>query len=249
MINLKAIIVDDEENSRVALRNMLVDFCKDVSVVGEAGTVSKAVEMIRTLEPDIVFLDIVMPKETGFELFKYFEKPNFEIIFSTAYNNYAVKAFQLAAVDYLLKPVDLTLLRKAINKVKDKKLENAQPERIAVLERNMNTVLEKISLPTNEGYFFKEIKHIVRCEANGNYTQFYFTNGSKLLVSKTLKGFEDILGDLYFFRINRSQLINLKMVKVVGRQRNPTVVLEDGTELTMSSFRKDDFFKKIGKGI
>ena len=248
-MKIKALIVDDELNSQLALKNMLVDFCKDVSVVGEVGTVQKAVEAIKILQPNIVFLDIIMPKESGFELFKYFPNPPFEVIFSTAYNDYAVKAFQLAAIDYLLKPIDLTLLRKAIDKAKEKINTDSHPKRLSVLENNMKTQLDKISLPTNEGYFFMEIQDIIRCEAQGNYTQFYFRDGSKLLVSKTLKWYEEILSDLNFFRINRSHLINLKMIRVVGRQRNPSVVLDDGSELTMSSFRKDDFFKKMGKGI
>lgn len=248
-MNLKAFLVDDEENSRTALKNMLVDFCSDVTIVGEAGTVQKAVQAIQILKPDLVFLDIVMPKENGFELLNYFADPTFDVIFSTAYNDYAVKAFQLSAIDYLLKPVDLTLLRNAIEKVKYKKQSASQTDRFNVLENNINRSLEKISLATSEGFFFMEIKTIVRCEAQGNYTQFYFRDGKKLLVSKTLKFFEKLLEDLNFFRINRSNIINLKRVKVVGRQRNPAVTLDDGTELTMSSFRKDEFFKKMGKGI
>jgi len=202
-MNLKAFLVDDEENSRTALKNMLVDYCKDVAVIGEAGTVKKAVAAIKILQPDLVFLDIMMPKENGFELFNYFDSPNFDVIFSTAYNDYAVKAFQLSAIDYLLKPVDLTLLRNAIEKVKEKKSLDSQPDRISVLEKNMNSNLEKISLPTNEGYLYIEIKNIVRCEAQGNYTQFYFKDEDKILVSKTLKSYESILSDLHFFRINR----------------------------------------------
>lgn len=248
-MKLNAYLVDDEENSRTALKNMLLDFCKDVTIVGEAGTVKKAVEAIPILQPDVVFLDIVMPNENGFELFKYFPTPSFEVIFSTAYNDYAVKAFQLAAIDYLLKPVDLNLLRNAIEKIKEKKMLDQDPERFRVLENNMNSKLEKISLPTSEGYFFMEIDNIVRCEAKGNYTQFHFKGGKRIIVSKTLKWYEAILKDFKFYRINRGSLINLKLVKVVGRQRNPTVLLDDGTELTMSSFRKNEFFEKMGKGI
>ena len=121
----------------------------------------KAVEAIKILQLNLVFLDIVMPKENGFELFNYFDKPSFDVIFSTAYNDYAVKAFQLLAIDYLLKPVDLVLLRNAIEKVKEKKLLDSQSERIAILENNMGSRLEKISLSTSEGYLYMEIKNIV----------------------------------------------------------------------------------------
>jgi two-component system LytT family response regulator len=123
--------------------------------------VKKAVESIKILQLNLVFLDIVMPKENGFELFNYFDKPSSDVIFSTAYNDYAVKAFQLLAIDYLLKPVDLVLLRNAIEKVKEKKLLDSQSERIAILENNMGSRLEKISLPTSEGYLYMEIKNIV----------------------------------------------------------------------------------------
>jgi len=248
-MKLKAFIVDDEENSRTTLRNMLVDFCRDVEVVGEASTVQKAIEPIKTLQPDVVFLDIIMPKENGFELIRYFSPPFFEIVFITAYDQYAVKAFQLSAVDYLLKPIDLELLRGAIERVKEKKSLDNQTRRINILEENLTTTFEKISLPTADGFIFSEIDEIIRCEAQGNYTIFFFRDGNKILVSKTLKNFVDLLKGLHFFRINRSNLINLKEVKLVGRQRNPAVILKDGTELILSGNRKDEFFEKMkGRG-
>ena len=248
-MKVKAFIVDDEENSRSTLRNMLVDFCQDVEVLGEASTVQKAIQPINEFQPDLVFLDIIMPKENGFELLHYFDPPFFEVVFTTAYDQYAVKAFQLSAVDYLLKPIDLELLRGAVEKVKEKKSSDDQTKRINILEGNLTAAFEKISLPTADGFIFSEIDEIIRCEAQGNYTNIFFRDGNKILVSKTLKNFEDTLKDLYFFRINRSNLINLKEVKLVGRQRNPAIVLKDGTELLLSSNRKDEFFERMkGRG-
>lgn len=248
-MKLKAFIVDDEENSRTTLRNMLVGFCQEVEVLGEASTVQKAIQPIKDLQPDIVFLDIIMPKENGFELIHYFDTPFFDVIFTTAYDQYAVKAFQLSAVDYLLKPIDLELLRGAVERVKAKKTLEDQTKRINILEGNMTAAFEKISLPTADGFIFTEVDEIIRCEAQGNYTCIFLRDGNKVLVSKTLKNFEDILKDFHFFRINRSNLINLKEVKIVGRQRNPSLTLKDGTELLLSSFRKDEFFEKMkGRG-
>jgi len=248
-MKLKAFIVDDEENSRTTLRNMLVDFCQDVVVLGEASTVQKAIHPIKELQPDIVFLDIIMPKENGFELIHYFDPPLFEVVFTTAYDQYAVRAFQLSAVDYLLKPIDLELLRGAVERVKEKKSVDNQTKRINILEENLTAAYEKISLPTADGFIFSEIDDIIRCEAQGNYTNIFFRDGNTILVSKTLKNFEDTLKGLHFFRINRSNLINLKEVKLVGRQRNPTIILKDGTELILSSNRKDEFFERMkGRG-
>ena len=218
-------------------------------MLGEAGTVQKAIEPIKNLQPDLVFLDIIMPKENGFELIHYFDPPFFEVVFTTAYDQYAVKAFQLSALDYLLKPIDLELLRGALEKVKEKKSLDNQTKRINILEENLMAAFEKISLPTADGYIFSEIDEIIRCEAQGNYTHIFFRDGNKILVSKTLKNFEDVLKGLHFFRINRSNVINLKEVKIVGRQRNPTIILKDGTEHILSSNRKDEFFEKMkGKG-
>ncbi len=242
---LKAIIVDDEKSSRITLRNMLTDFCVNVEVLAEASSVIEAVKEINRLLPDIVFLDIEMPEQNGFKLLEYFHEINFEIIFTTAYDQYAVKAFRLSAIDYLLKPIDLEELREALQKVAEKKRFEQSQQKISALKENLNNVLKKLALPTGEGFIFVEISSILRCEASGNYSQFYFIDGSKILVSKTLKTFEEILDDFNFFRINRSNIINLSHIKKYGRQKNATITMTDGNVLTLSERRKDDFLKRF----
>ena len=246
-MSLKVIIVEDEENSRVALFNMLTMFCDNIEVVEQVDSVPTAVQAIQIHQPDLVFLDIEMPGQNGFKLFDYFPKPNFEVIFTTAYDQYAVKAFRLAAADYLLKPVDLEELRAAIKKVIEKKDYKVVQDKITALKENLNNFFQKLALPTNEGFIFVEIRNIIRCEASGNYTHFFLKNKERIIVSKTLKVFAQILNDFNFFRISRSHLINLNYVKKYGRQKNPTITMEDGSILSLSENRKNEFLTIIEK--
>ena len=246
---LKAVIVDDEESSRITLRNMLTDFCENVNVVGEADSVSEAIKQINTHHPDVVFLDIEMPEQNGFKLFDYYLNPTFEVIFTTAYNQYAVKAFRLSALDYLLKPIDLEQLRDALKKLKEKKDHNESIRKVSILKENLNNVLKKLALPTADGFIFIEIGSIIRCEASGNYTLFHFKNGEKVLVSKTLKIYDDLLSEFNFFRINRSNLINLNMIEKYGRQKNATITMTDGSILSISDSRKRRFLQLFRQNL
>lgn len=244
-MKIKAIIVDDEENSRITMHNMLTNFCKGVDVIGQASSVEEASKLIRSNKPDVVFLDIEMPEQNGFKLLEHFENPTFDIIFTTAYNQYAAKAFRLAAIDYLLKPIDLEELRESLQRVKNKSASEQKTQRIIALRDNINHKLSKLALPTNDGYIFLELDDIIRCEAQGNYTIFYTKREEKIVVSKTLKIFDEMLRNLNFFRINRSHLINLKYIKKYGRQKNPTITMIDGSILSLTEGRKHDFFDKF----
>ncbi|MEO1513993.1 MAG: LytTR family DNA-binding domain-containing protein [Bacteroidota bacterium] len=243
--NIRALIVEDEAESRETLYNMLERYCEGVEVVGQSESVSSAVEAIRHHQPDIVFLDIEMPQETGFKLFDYFPQPDFDIIFTTAYDQYAVRAFKFSAVDYLLKPIDLQELRKAVGKASTKRKWRQGFLHYQLLRKNLNNDFKKIVLPTAEGVLFIELSDIIRCEAQGNYTAFYLVDGQKIIVSKTLKIYAELLSGLNFFRINRSDLINLSKVRKYGRQKAPTVTLIDGTTLIMSENRRKDFLEQI----
>ncbi|MEM9918120.1 MAG: LytTR family DNA-binding domain-containing protein [Bacteroidota bacterium] len=243
--NIRALIVEDEIESRETLFNMLTHYCEGVEVVGQAGSISEAVEAIHESKPNVVFLDIEMPQETGFRLFDYFTEPDFDVVFTTAYDQYAVKAFKFSAVDYLLKPIDLEELRAALVKVKDKLKLKQHYVHFQVLRKNLNSDLKKIALPTAEGILFIELSEIIRCEAQGNYTAFYLMDEQKVIVSKTLKIYAELLNEFDFFRINRSDLINLKKVRKYGRQKAPTITLIDGTSLIMSENRRKDFLDRI----
>ena len=246
-MNIKAIIVEDEENSRITLANMLTNFCEGVEVLAQANSVKTALPLIREHQPDLVFLDIEMPEDNGFKLFDYLPSLNFETIFTTAYNQYAVKAFRVSAIDYLLKPIDLHDLRAAITKVKEikKGQSPASQSRIDTLRENLNGQMNKLALPIQDGFLFIELKNIIYCEAQGNYTAFYLRGNDKILISKTLKIYTDLLIEFDFFRLNRSHLINLKHVRNYGRQKNPVITLSTGVSLVLSENRKEAFLEKI----
>ncbi|MEM9819498.1 MAG: LytTR family DNA-binding domain-containing protein [Bacteroidota bacterium] len=244
-MNLKAIIIEDEESSRITLRNMIVNFCQGIDIVAEAASVSAGVKAIQKHRPDLVFLDIEMPEQNGFKLFDYFEQPNFHVIFTTAYDQYAVKAFRLSASDYLLKPIDLEDLRAAVVRVKNQTELSQSLQKLSVLRENLNNFYSKLALPTSQGYSFVELSQIIYCEAQGNYTQFYLRGNEKILVSKTLKIYDDLLQASNFFRISRSHLVNLNHVEKFGRQKSPTLTLSNGQTLNLSEGRRNDFLKKI----
>jgi len=244
-MDLKAIIIEDELNSRATLYNMLTNFCEGVDVVAQAGTINEGVEFIIHHKPNLVFLDIELPSENGFKLFDYFEEPDFEIIFTTAYDQYALKAFKRSAIDYLLKPIDLEELRNALEKAKKKKHNEQSLIQYKILRENLNNILRRLALPTMDGLIFVDLDEIIHCEAQGNYTIFHLVGDEKVMVSKTLKIYSELLEDFNFFRINRSHLINLNKVRKFGRQKSPSVTLVNGTILPLSEARRKEFLEKL----
>lgn len=242
---IKAIIIDDEKSSRVTLFNMITSFCEGVEVVANVNSVATGVEAIEEHQPDLVFLDIEMPVHNGFKLFDHFEAPTFNVIFTTAFEKYAIEAFKFSAIDYLMKPIDLEDLRAAIKKVVEKKEVDVTKKKLKILKENLNNVCNKLALPTMDGYHFIELKEIIRCESQNNYTFFHLKGGKKILVSKTLKIYSTLLKDHSFFRISRSDLINLNHIVRFGRQKSPSITLSDDTKLTISLRRKEAFLKVI----
>lgn len=247
MSRLKALIVEDELNSRISLKNMLENYCANVEVVGLAENIDEAVKKINLLSPDLVFLDIELPEKNGFQLFEYFPKKSFDVVFTTAYNEFAVKAFKMSAIDYLLKPIDLELLRSAISKVVEKKDIKVEQEQFKLLRQNMNNVLKKLALPVGSGMVFVELSEIIRCQASGNYTDFYLTSGEKIMISKSLKIYDDLLSGFNFCRISRSDLVNINHVKRFNRQKRSSLITTDDEELIISDARKEHFFSMINQ--
>jgi two-component system, LytTR family, response regulator len=244
---IRAIIIEDEKDSRAILAALLTKYCEGIDVVGEAENVREGVKLINLLSPDLVFLDIEMPFENGFQLFKYFEEVNFDVIFTTAYDEYALKAFRFAALDYLLKPINLEELREAIKRVnKEENQVDYNNVRIQTLAYNLDHNFQKIALPILNGLVFVDIDDIFYLEADNNYTTVH-TTGGKHLVSRTLREYETILGEVGFFRINRSHLINMKFLKSYIKSTPPSVELTNGTKLKLSSSRKKDFLGFIGQ--
>lgn len=240
---LKVLIIDDEKKSRESLKNLLLEYCTDVSIEGMADTVEKGLELIKQTNPQLVFLDIEMQSSTGFDLLKKVVKLNFEVIFTTAYEQYALKAIKFSALDYLLKPIDVNELKQAIEKYKQK---NSLPEnkKLEQLIQNIqNKVPRKITLSTSEGLLFVEIDKIIRCEAQGAYTVFYLKDNRKIMVSKNLKEYENLLSDQGFVRVHNSHLVNIKEVQKFIKSDGGTIILKDGTQVAVSNSKREEFLQ------
>ena len=214
-------------------------------MVGQAASVKEAVEVIRDVNPELVFLDIEMPVHNGFALFDFIEDSTFDVIFTTAFDQYAVKAFEYSAVDYLLKPIKIKKLLSAVGKVQEKAERRTRRERLETLRDNIGKDFKKVVLPTQEGYQFLEVEDIVRCEADSNYTAFFLVNGDRVFVSKTLKHVEELLGDHDFFRIHQSHLINLRHLKKYIKGKSGQVEMADDSVLDVSVRRKAALLDKI----
>jgi two-component system LytT family response regulator len=248
MTLIKAIIVDDELGNIETLHAMLEQFCKNVWVCDVAENNDKARELIFRHSPDLVFLDVQLQNETSFQLLKSLSKIDFEIIFVTAYNEFALRAIKFAAIDYLLKPVNLDELKKAVNRAIDNIERKQSLVKISHLLSNINTPqteLKKIGIVTITGITFKPINHIIRLKAEGNYTQFFFIDGAKEMSSKNLKEYEDILPKHNFCRIHNAHIINLNCIQAYKKGRGGTVVMEDGTEIEVSQRKKTEFLQRF----
>lgn len=239
---IRAIIIDDEERARNSLLAALESFCPQVQVVSQASNVLEGVEQIKDLKPDLVFLDIEMPEYNGFELLQFFDEIDFDVIFVTAYSQYAIQAFEVSAVDYLLKPIEVTSLQKSIEKVSEKQSHTTIKKRLELLKETfINEEIKKISLPMSDGLLFVEIKDIVLLEADGAYCYVCLNNGSRILVSKKLKFFEDILVNRpYFFRTHRSYLLNINYIKKYIRGEN-SLIMDNNAVVSISRDLKANF--------
>jgi len=248
---LKSIVVDDELKSRESLKKMLTTFCEGVDVLATCQNVKEAVETIRNVKPDVIFLDIQMQGETGFDLLSQLSPINFEVIFTTAYSEFALQAFKVSATDYLLKPIDVAELQHAVEKVKqdkDRLGENIM-ERMKQLLQNMATPEPenyKLALPTAEGLTFIKVKDIMYLKASGNYTEIFMADGSKQLVSKNLKEYDDLLSPQHFFRTHHSFLVNINCIKSYVKGEGGYVIMNDGASLDVSRRKKEAFLEKIG---
>ncbi len=245
-MQLRSFIVEDELKSTNTLKSFLQEFCPEVNNCGEAISIKNAVPLIEKIRPDLVFLDIELPNENGFKLLDYFTEPFFDIVFTTAYDQYAIKAFRLAAVDYLLKPIDINQLKEAISKVIRKRTFSHNISTYQILKENMvDREPKKIALPIQSGFSFVKLADIVYCEAGRSYTFFYLIKGQKLVVSKPLKWFEKTLDSLNFFRVNRSFLINLDYLQTYSRSHGGEVTLETGFSVFVSESKRNALLQKI----
>lgn len=241
---LRSIIVEDEKNNRETLKNMLTEFCQGVEVVGMAATVPEARALIQQKSPDLIFLDIELQTGSGFELLEPAESVNFEVIFTTAFEQYALKAIKISSLDYLLKPIDIAELQQAVKKAKDKKNNKSNKERVEVLLSHITSSPDqqkKICLATSEGLEFVTTSDIIFCEACGSYTTFHLKNNSKIVVSKNLKEYETLLDGNNFLRVHNSYLINLRQVKKYIKADGGSIIMENDHQISISVKKRQVF--------
>jgi two-component system LytT family response regulator len=247
---IKAVIIDDEKKSRELLNSMVAKHCPQLTVAGSADSVSAGVELVRKENPDLIFLDIEMSDGTGFDLLEQVPGINASIIFTTAYDRYAVKAIKYSALDYLLKPIDPEELKTAASKVSEKRSNLSTMENLQSLLQNFRKPDEnysKITLPTGNAYEIVNIKDIIRCEAEGSYTNFLLTNNRKMLVSFSLKHYEDLLPAEQFVRVHHHHLININHVVRFLKADGGYAVMTDGSEIEISRRKKDAFMQRLQK--
>ena len=247
---IRTIIIEDEPVSREMLTLMLQRYKDDIEIIDTCSNPTDGIESIAKHQPDLIFLDIQMPKMNGFDMLKKIPVINFEVIFTTAFDQYAINAIRISALDYLLKPVDDEDLALAIEKCKERlqsKKSGKQFENLFNNLVNKNPLDKTLALAASDGISFVKMCDILRVEANGRYTKFYLLNKETILVSKTLGDFEEILAANQFFRIHDSSIINLNHVKKYIRGDGGLVVLSDNTELDVARRRKEDFIKLIPK--
>lgn len=244
---LRVVIVEDEVHSREALKSLLEEFCEGVEIAGLAGDVETAVAMIKEKGPDLVFLDVELQTGTGFDVLDQVGNVNFDIVFTTAFEQYAVKAIKLSSIDYLLKPIDIEELQQAVEKARTKKDGEVQRRKLETLMSNLESPSgkRKICLATSDGIEFINIQDIVYCEANGSYTNFNLTNGTKILVSKNLKEYETILTDQNFMRVHNSFLINLGEVKKFVKSDGGYILMKNNSQISISQKKRDEFFERM----
>jgi two-component system LytT family response regulator len=242
---IRVVIVDDESGARDTLREMIATYCPNLTIVGEGQSVASGIKQIKKSKPDVLFLDIRMPDGTGFDLLEKIDSIDFSVVFLTAYDEYAIKAFKYSAIDYMLKPIDPEELIGCYSKLE--KLVRLERSQFEALMDNLNSnkgESRKIILKTAEVVHLMNISEIIRIESDGNYTRFFANNRQPILVSKTLKEYDKLLIDQNFFRVHQSHLINLNRIVQIEKQDGTTVVMDDGSKVPVS-FRKKDLLLSV----
>lgn len=248
-MNLRTIIIDDEQDAVNFIKSIIEEYCPKLELVGTANSAKDGSKIIIEKTPDLVFLDVEMPHGSGFDLLSNFPNNTFDVIFVTAFNHYAIKAIKFSAVDYILKPINISELIQAVDKVIDGKTKNQnRGENFTTLLENVRSSLPaKLAIPTSDGMEYLNTKEIIRVEADRSYSWFFLVDRRKILVSRNLKEYQELLSDRNFFRTHNSHLINLEYVKKYIRHEGGAVELTDGTQVPISRGKRDLFLLQMAK--
>ena len=246
---LKTIIIDDEPDAVNFIQTIIREYCPALEVIGKAHDATDGVTVILEKKPDLVLLDVEMPHGSGFDLLAQFPEKTFDVIFITAFNHYAIKAIKFSAVDYILKPININEFILAIEKVAEKRSSSDIPNRnFETLLENLNSAAPaKLAIPTSDGMEYLNTKEIIRIEADRSYSWFHLTGKRKILVSKNLKEYQDLLNDRSFFRSHNSHLINLEHVKKYIRADGGAIEMADGSQVPISRTRRDLFLTHMDR--
>lgn len=246
---IRALIIDDEYHCVQRLQTLLNDNAGEIMCMEKhASSVEEGLAVIRSDSPDLVFLDVHLGSKTAFDLLEQLESKNFDIIFTTAFDQYAVRAFRFSALDYLLKPVDADDLKQALQKLTIKRDKNETASKLDTLMHNLRDIQgtnKRLCVPVMNGFTFLQVSDIIRCQSNVNYTTFFLKNGRSLVVPRTLKEFEAMLSDYNFFRVHNSHLVNMACIKSYNKGKGGYITLLDDSVIDVSVRRKDEFLKKL----
>lgn len=238
---IKAVIIDDDAGCVYSLTTLLQKNCPNVEVAGSANSVQSGTEIILSLQPDLVFLDVNLTDGDGFEILSRLKGRGFRVIFVTAHDRYAIKAFEFAALHYLLKPVNADELVRSVSRYEEISKDLHFDTKVSLLSENLYTKPHRIMLPTSDGITIVETCDIVRCEASGNYTRFMLSDGKKFLISKSINTYEHLLSDLGFFRIHRQHLVNMDFVSKYIKGRGGQIVLKNNEVVDVSENKRKEF--------
>ena len=247
---IKAIIIDDEMHCRKTLSILLKEYCPEVQLMEQCDDAETGLNAIEKYKPDLVFLDIEMPRMNGFEMLEQFSKISFAVIFTTGYDQYAIKAFRFSALDYLLKPIDHEELKRAIEKV-GQHVNHPLPQQLEILLQRLQhkpTGINKIALPTMEGLQMIAVDSIISCASDRNYTVFFLKDKQKIIVSKILKDIEEMLEDYSFLRVHHSYIVNLNEINKYIKGEGGYLIMNDGSSIDVSRSRKEILLKKLQPG-
>jgi two-component system LytT family response regulator len=246
---IRTIIVEDERKGMLVIKELISQFAPDIEICGEASHTVEAIEEIESKSPDLVFMDVQLADGNGLDVLRNVSNRNFEIIFVTAYDHYAVQAFRLSAVDYLLKPIGIEEFQEAVEKVRRRLAQKSSDGKINGLLQQfarLQPIQKKITISTINGFELIEISDIIWCKSEGHYTSFFLTNKTRLTSSRNLGHYEELLVAHDFCRINHGTIINMQFAKTYMKGKGGYVIMQDGTELEISQRRKADFLARLG---